>query len=244
MIKGIYTSASAMIPRIKKQELTANNLANASTPGYKRDTLFTKELSRAEKKVVATKSDWEQPMVDEVYTNFAPGVFDRTGNQLDLAIDGDGFFRLQLPDGSTGLTRAGTFSVNSEGQIEFPGGALLVGEGGPIEVGSGGDIQIGQDGTVQVDGNIVGTIVPVSVPDVSQLEKVGSSVFAVPNGVDVQPVTKARIQQGFLEASNVDIVREMIDMIISFRNYEADSKSVQVQDQTLDNLFNRVAPRS
>jgi flagellar basal-body rod protein FlgG len=134
--------------------------------------------------------------------------------------------------------------VNSEGQIEFPGGALLVGEGGPIEVGSGGDIQIGQDGTVQVDGNLVGTIVPVSVPDVSQLEKVGSSVFAVPNGVDVQPVTKARIQQGFLEASNVDIVREMIDMIISFRNYEADSKSVQVQDQTLDNLFNRVAPRS
>ncbi len=233
-----------MIPRIKKQELTANNLANASTPGYKKDTLFTKELSRAEKKRVATKSDWEQPMVDEVYTNFAPGVFDRTGNQLDLAIDGDGFFRLQLPDGSVGLTRAGTFSVNAQGQIEFPGGALLMGEGGPIEVGQGGDILIGQDGTVQVNDNIVGKIVPVSVPDVSQLEKVGSSVFAVPNGVEPQAVTHSRIQQGFLEESNVDIVREMIDMIISFRNYESDSKSVQVQDQTLDNLFNRVAPKS
>ncbi|UCD63424.1 MAG: flagellar hook-basal body protein [Candidatus Zixiibacteriota bacterium] len=239
MIKGIFTSASGMIPRIKKQEISANNIANASTPGFKKDQIFTRELSKAEKRLQPRKSDWQQPMVDEVYTSYAPGVFDKTGNQLDLAIDGEGFFRLQLPDGSTALTRAGCFSVNEEGFVSFPGGALLVGEGGPLEVGNG-KVAVAQNGTVEVDGSAAGRITPVTVADFEQLEKIGSSLFAVPEGTTLITVETSTIQQGFLEASNVDIVREMIDMIISFRNYEADAKAVQVQDQSLDHLFRRV----
>jgi len=242
MIKGIYTSASGMIPRIKKQELLANNLANASTPGFKRDMLFTKELSKAEKKIHPPSSDWQRPMVDEIYTNFSEGIFDKTGNPLDLAINGDGFFTLELADGTQALTRAGSFTVNSDGYLAFPGGALLMGEGGPIEVGNG-KVEVGQDGTISVDGLDVDRIVPVTVSDLEQLKKIGSSLFIVPNNVELTQVDKYSIQQGFLENSNVDIVREMIEMIISFRNYEADSKAVQVQDQSLDNLFNRVGSR-
>ncbi|NOY88891.1 MAG: flagellar basal-body rod protein FlgF [FCB group bacterium] len=242
MIKGIYTSASGMIPRIKKQELLANNLANASTPGFKRDMLFTKELSKAEKKFHPLRSNWQRPMVDEIYTNFSEGIFDKTGNPLDMAIDGDGFFTLELADGTQALTRAGSFTVNSDGYLTFPGGALLMGEGGPIEVGNG-KVEVGQDGTISVDGLEVDRIVPVTVPDLEQLKKIGSSLFIVPNNVELTQVDKYSIQQGFLENSNVDIVREMIEMIISFRNYEADSKAVQVQDRSLDNLFNRVGTK-
>lgn len=242
MIKGIYTSASGMVPRVKKQEITANNIANVSAPGFKKDMIFTRELSRVEKKLRPTKSDWQQPMVDEIYTNFSPGVFDKTGNPLDLAIDGDGFFRLELSDGSIALTRAGSFMVSNEGFLAPPGGGFLLGEGGPIEVGSG-EVAVSQSGVVQSDGMNVGRITPVTVADLELLDKIGGSLFAVPDGVELIPVEKATIHQGFLESSNVDIVREMIDMIISFRNYEADSRALQMQDQSLDHLFNRVAPK-
>ena len=101
MIKGIYTSASGMIPGIRKQEIIANNISNVSTPGFKKDMLFVKELSNAQKKAVTTRSDWENPMSNKVFTDYSQGTFEKTGNPLDLAIDGPGFFTLQLDDGST-----------------------------------------------------------------------------------------------------------------------------------------------
>lgn len=242
MIKGIYTSASAMVPRIKKQELTANNIANATTPGFKKDQIFIQELTKAEQKARPQKSDWQQPMIDQIYTSFAPGVFDRTGNPLNLAIDGDGFFQIELPDGTRALTRNGAFSINPDGMLEIPGGALVMGEGGPIEVGSG-EIEISATGIIQSDGAIVGQITPVTVTNLMLLEKIGNSLFIVPDDAEVIEVETSTIQQGYLETSNVDIVREMIEMIISFRNYEADSKAIQIQDQSLEHLFNRVSGR-
>ncbi len=243
MIKGMYTSASGMLPRIKKQELTAHNIANVSTPGYKRDMLFTKELTRAEQKLVRTQSDWQRPMVNEVYTDYTSGIFDKTGNPLDLAIDGDGFFTLELADGTRVLTRAGSFTVNNEGFLAFPGGPLVIGEGGPIEVGNG-KVTVSQSGEVDVDSSVVGRLVPMAVDNIDRLTKMGSSLFAVPEGVELIPVTTATIRQGYLEASNVDIVGEMIDMIVSFRTYEANAQALQTQDQSLAHLFNRVGRQS
>ena len=239
MIKGLYVSASGMIPHVKKQELSANNISNASSPGFKRDAVFTKELTRAEKRHVPQMSDWQQPMIDEVYTDFAPGIFDRTGNPLDLAIDGDGFFTLLTPDGQTALTRSGSFGVDANGFLMFPEGNLVMGEGGPIEVGDG-DLSVSASGEVSVNGISVGRIQAQTVLDLDQLHKVGGSLFVVPEGVELVPVEKAVIRQGFLETSNVDIVGEMIDMIVSFRSYEANAKAVQSQDQSLEHLFNRV----
>jgi len=242
VIKGMYTSASGMLPRIKKQELTANNIANVSTPGYKRDMLFTKELTRAEQKLVHKQSDWQRPMVNEVYTDYAPGIFDKTGNPLDLAIDGDGFFTLELADGTRALTRAGSFTVSNDGFLVFPGGPLVLGEGGPIEVGNG-KVTISQSGEVDVDGSVISRIVPVTVDNVDLLTKLGGCLFAVPEGVELRPVTTASIRQGYLEAANVDIVGEMIDMIVSFRTYEVNARALQTQDRSLENLFNRVGGR-
>ncbi len=242
MIKGLYTSASGMIPQVKKHEATANNIANAGTPGFKRDVLFTKELSKAEQKIAPTKSDWQIPLADKLYTDYAPGAFDKTGNPFHLAIDGDGFFSLQLEDGSLALTRSGSFTVDSEGFLAVPDGPLVLGEGGPIEIGTG-QMSVALTGEVEVNGIPVGRIVPVTVDDFDKLEKIGSAAFAVPDGVEVIPVERTSISQGFLEASNVEIVREMIDMMVAFRTYEANAKAVQTQDESLETLFQRVAGR-
>ncbi len=243
MIKGIYTSASGMIPHVKKQELAANNLSNASTSGFKKDSLFTRQLSQAEKKVRAQQADWIQPMVDQVYTDFSPGVFDRTGNALDLAIDGDGFFQLETPDGQTVLTRSGSFTVNPEGQVVFPGGARLVGEGGPVEVGDG-TVSVSFTGEVQVDGLTASRITPKTVANLMDLQKIGGSTYVIPEGTELISIETSTIRQGYLETSNVDIVTEMVNMITSFRNYEANAKSMQSQDSSLEQLFNRVGGRN
>ncbi|MDD3733181.1 MAG: flagellar basal body rod C-terminal domain-containing protein, partial [candidate division Zixibacteria bacterium] len=102
---------------------------------------------------------------------------------------------------------------------------------------------IGKNGEVEVNGLSVGRIVPMSVADVERLEKVGRSLFAVPEGVEIVAATQPTIAQGYLETSNVDIVREMVEMIISYRDYEANAKAIQSQDASLDNLFNRVGGR-
>ncbi|MBN1212273.1 MAG: flagellar hook-basal body protein [candidate division Zixibacteria bacterium] len=242
MIKGIYTSASGMIPRLKKQEVIANNISNSSTSGFKKDNVFVRELSRAEQKVAPKKSDWQTPIADEEYVDYRPGVFDRTDNPLDLAIEGDGFFTLQAEDGSTLLTRSGTFMVNSDGYISYPGGYLLTSEGGPIQVGNG-KVSVGRTGEVEVDGLTVGRITPMTVDNLEDLKKVGRSLFAVPEGVELVPTVQPTIQQGYLETSNVDIISEMVDMIISYRAYEANAKAVQSQDNSLEHLFNRVGGR-
>jgi flagellar basal-body rod protein FlgF len=243
MIKGIYTSASGMIPRIKQQETIANNVANAGAAGFKKDNVFIRQLSAAEQKTTQKKYDWEKPMVNDVYVDYTPGTFDRTGNPLDLAIEGDGFFRLQGPDGETVLTRSGTFLVNSQGNLSYPGGYLLMGESGPIQVGNG-TVTVAQSGEVQSDTQIVGRIVPMTVDDVQSLEKIGASLFSVPAGVATSPATAPSIQQGYLETSNVDIVREMVDMIVAYRTYEANAKALQQQDASLDNLFSRVTGKN
>jgi flagellar basal-body rod protein FlgG len=231
-----------MIPHIRKQEMTANNLANAAASGYKKDSLFTRELSKAEQKRIPRKSDWEQPMATNVFTDFSQGVFDKTENPLDLAIDGDGFFTLQLQDGTTVLTRSGSFTVNNDGLIAFPGGALLQGEGGAMEVGSG-QVTVAGTGEIEVNGFAVGKIAPVTVEDVTKLEKLGGSMFIVPDGAELIPVSKSSIRQGYLEAANLDIVNEMVEMIVSYRSYEANAKAVQSQDESLEHLFNRVGSK-
>ena len=239
MIKGIYKSASAMIPRIKKQEVIANNLANASSPGYKKDLIFTKELSRAEQSRTVKQTDWQTRMIDQVYTDFDQGGLDKTGNPLDLALEGEGFFVFETPDGEQVLSRAGNLTVSPDGYIVNSEGHRLMSSGGSINVG-GGEVEISEDGQVQVDGASVGTIDVVVPDDNNRIIKVGSTEFNVPQNVALAPAIKFVIRQGYLESSNVETVTEMIDMISSFRNYEADANSIKTQDESLEKLFNNV----
>ncbi len=240
MIKGLYTSASGMLPHQRKQEATANNLANTSTPGYKKSDIFVKELSRAEARHQVKRSDWQQPIEVEQFTDYQQGSFDRTGNPLNLAIDGDGFFMIQLPNGDRALTRSGSFVVDNNGLLAVPGGGIVLGDGGPIEIGNE-KITVTATGEVSAGEFQVGRIVPVSVPDLTQLPKAGGSLHLLPKDAQLIRLPQSTIQQGFLEASNVDTVREMVEMIISFRAYEANARAIESQDQSLSQLLSKVA---
>jgi flagellar basal body rod protein FlgG len=242
MIKGMYRSASGMLPRIEKQEAIANNIANAGTTGFKKDVVFAKELAKAETRMAPRKSDWQQAVKSFIHVDHAPGVFDKTDNPLDLAIEGDGFFTLQSEDGSTVLTRSGSFVVDSEGYLAFADGMRLVGDGGPIQAGDG-VLAVSQTGEVEVDGIRSGRISPQSVADVDRLQRLGGSLFAVPEGEELLPSLSATVRQGYLETSNVDVVGQMVDMIVAYRTYEANARALQTQDSTLDHLLSKVAGR-
>lgn len=240
MIKGMYRSANGMLPHLTKQESLANNLANASTVGFKKDVAFSRELTRAEQRRRPENTNWQQALESRVRVDFESGVFDKTDNPLDMAIDGDGFFQLESEEGATLLTRTGSFIVDSEGFIAFPGGLRLIGEGGPIQVGNG-QVVIGATGEVQVNGGEVGRVVARSVADVTQLQREGGAMFSVPPGQELIAPISASIRQGYVESSNVDVVAEMVDMIVAYRSYEANAKALQTQESSLDHLFHRVA---
>ena len=240
MIKGLYRSASGMLPHIDKQEAIAHNIANAGATGFKKNRVFAKELTEAEARIRPRKSDWEKTVASYVKVDYSPGVFDKTTNPLDLAIEGDGFFTLQTEDGSTVLTRSGSFIVDNAGFLAFPGGLRLIGDGGAIQVGTG-QLSVAQTGEVQVDGLSVGRVTPMTVADTDRLIRLGGSLFGVPEGEALLPPLSFTIQQGYIEASNVDVIQEMVDMIIAYRTYEANARALQTQDSSLDHLMNKVA---
>lgn len=240
MLKGIYKAASGMIPRMKQQEILANNIANASTPGFKKDAVFLKELNSVRQSTMPKKSDWQTPMIDQIYTDYTQGAFGRTDNSLDVAIEGGGFFALEMPEGeAVQYTRNGNFTVDTEGFLVNNEGLRVLGDGGPIEVGNG-TVDITESGEILVDGSTVGQLQIVDFSDKSTLVKVGSSGFVVDETVEAEPASGFSIRQGFLEQANINVIREMVGMIIALRNYESGSKVIQSQDESLNSLFNQV----
>jgi len=240
MLKGIYKAASGMIPYIKRQEITANNIANATTPGFKKDEVFIKELDSATKRIMPRTSDWQTPMIDQVYTDFSQGTFTATSNNLDVAIEGGGFFAIQSPQGDqTFYTRNGNFAVDLEGYLVTNDGYRVLGDGGPISVG-GGKVDISESGEVIVDEASVGNLQVVDFADPHRLVKEGTSRFAAPQDMEPVPPANYSIRQGFLEQANIDIVKEMVNMIIGQRSYETGAKMVQIQDDSLGTLINQV----
>ena len=239
MIKGLYRSASAMLPRLKQQEAIANNLANVSTPGFRKDMIFTQELSRAQARQTIQKSDWQQPMIDQVYTSFEQGGLDKTDNPLDLALEGNGLFVYETKEGDLVYSRAGNLIVNPQGFLVNPEGHRLLGDGGPINVGAG-TVSVSESGQVDVDNALLANIRVVDFEDKSALQKVGNAAFMIPEGIEPAAAVDFTIRQGYLESSNVEIIREMVNMIISFRNYEADAQAAKAQDDSLAKLMANV----
>jgi flagellar basal-body rod protein FlgF len=235
MIKGIYTSATAMRQGILRQEITANNLANASTAGFKRDRLFVQEL------VAAQEGSGTDPLAlkSSHWTDFEPGAYDPTGNSLDLALQGRGFF--VVSDGQTECyTRNGHFERTAEGRLVDERGRAVQGEGGNITLPTG-VVTVQANGTVSVDDTVIDRLRVVDFENLHSLRKAAGSAFTKSNEADTEaPVENPTIRQGFLESSNVDSVKEMVEMISTARNYEINAKLVTVQDDTLRHSANEI----
>lgn len=243
MIKGIYRAASGMLPRIKRQEVIANNLANVNTAGFKRQSVFSEELGRAELKVASKQEGWETPMLSDIYTDYSQAVLDPTGNDFDIALDGSGFLIVESPDGQQYYTRAGEFSLSTEGHLITSSGYVLVSDSGPLTIGPDSDFEIGIDGSISVNGEETGKLALVDFEKPYSLERLDGGVFKAPDGVNPIEPEKLFVRQGYLERANVDVIREMIDMIASFREYESNQKAIQIEDDTLQKTVNQVGAK-
>jgi len=244
MIKGIYTAASGMMAETWRTDTIANNLANVSTAGFKRDVTVTKDFHDL---VVQRISDGQgQPvigrmgagvLVDQNYTVQAAGSVRATDNALDLAIEGRGFFAVQTPAGIR-YTRNGAFVENRDGELVTQDGYQVLGRNGPVQV-QGNSVVVTPEGRVLIDGEERDQIRVVAFADERLMAKEGNSLFTA--GGQVERPATGTVRQGFLEMSNVNPVAEMVNLIASYRAYELNAKVVQTHDELLDKAVNAVA---
>jgi flagellar basal-body rod protein FlgG len=233
MLEGLYSAGAGMESAQSQLDAVSNNIANENTPGYQaeivgfHDLLYTTDDDDPSDAIVGAGS-----ATDTLGFSQAQGSLQETGNPLDLAIEGSGYFQVRQPDGTTGLTRNGTFQLNSQGQLTTSLGMELV---PPITLPQGtqpSQVSIGADGTVNVNGSKVGQITVVDVPAPDKLLPQGNSVYsATAASGPIQTASGATLQQGYREQSNVDLNTEISDMMTAEQAYDMGSRAVQMEGQ-------------
>jgi Flagellar basal body rod protein len=232
MINGIELAASGLDAYGNVQEVIARNLANANTVGFKKNTIsFEAVLSQTDG--VDTGNLQTNYGVDQ-----SKGSLTYTGNTLDIAVDGDGFFTLETDKGMR-YTRNGQFQLSNNGEIVTSTGSKLLGQGGPLIVPKGGSqIAIDKLGGVNVDGKSIGKLMITNFTDLNSLVGTGDSAFAAPiESVSDDGNKKFKVAQGYLERSNVNVVMEMVDMITNMRSYEASNNVVKTFSDLMERLI-------
>jgi flagellar basal-body rod protein FlgF len=224
MERGLYIAAAGMLSEMTRQSQIANDLANASTPGYKPDRARQSSFGQ----LLLSNSRTGQivgPLgfgsrVDRIVTDFSPGPIRETGEALDFAIAGEGFFAVQTPGGLR-FTRNGQFTVGPDGFLSTALGGQVLGPGGA-------PIAVGRDG--RVNARALGVFL------VPNARKVGDNMFVG----TATGVGGGQVRQGALEGSAADPTRSMVDMIASFRAFEAGQRVITTIDETLEKAANQV----
>jgi len=253
MIRSLWTAASGMEAQQMNLDVIANNLANVNTSGFKKSSLqFQEMMYDTDKSPGASTTDSStsatgtqigygaKPVATE--RNFTQGNLQQTGNTYDIAIQGQGFYKVTLPDGTNAYTRDGSFIVNSDGNLVTSQGYLVTGVG-QIPV-TATNVAIGSDGTISATvNNATVKISPITIssfPNPEGLNSLGNNLFqetaASGNANDGQvPGTNGMgtLAEGYIETSNVQVVEEMVNMIQAQRAYEINSKAIQTADQMM-----------
>jgi flagellar basal-body rod protein FlgG len=231
MLEGLYAAAAGMTAEQDQLDATANNISNEDTPGYQseevgfQDLLYENDDDDPSSAVVGAGS-----AASAVGYSQQQGSLEQTGGPLDLAIEGNGYFQVRLANGTTGLTRDGSFQLNSRGQITTASGQTLV---PPITVPAGtsaSDIRVSTNGVVSVGGRRVGTLAVVMVPAPDKLLADGDSTYTATAASGApRAVRGAVVQQGYLEQSNVDLDVEISNMESAQQGYEMASKAISME---------------
>lgn len=242
MIRSIYQAASALMAQMTRQLTISHNLSNVSTPGYKqqispvtdfRDMLLNR-IGDGQVSPVGSLSTAVRP--DETTVDLSQGALVETGNPLDLALAGDGFFAIQAPDGVQ-YTRDGTFHLDAARQLVTSDGLPVLGENGPLTLPDG-EILVDADGTIRVNGQVAGRLQLISFPADADITPVGDNRFQIEGAG--QPSPTAGVSQGFLEHSNVDLNQTVVDMMGAARSYALAQRMLQVSDQSLSLAVNDI----
>lgn len=230
MEKVIYTAMSGAEYALTAQQIHANNLANANTTGFRADFERVQAYS-------LTDSDNETRIMAQVTAggiNFSAGSMEKTDRSLDAAIRGDGFFTVQMPDGSEAYTRNGEFTLDETGQLNLNGYALM-GDGGAITIPDYQDIKIGEDGTISITPPGGGAIQEVGRlklvnPDVSTLSKNNAGFLHNSSGQTSETDENVTVAAGFLESSNVNPIDELIASMSLTRSFDLQVKLMKAAD--------------
>jgi flagellar basal-body rod protein FlgG len=242
MSSGLYTAVCGDIMQERRLEILSNNLANVSTSGFKEDkphfgaiypALDTAALTAqadASMLLLSRKMNMSYPALSGIATDFSAGEMRQTGSELDVAINGSGFFAVNTPGGEL-YTRTGHFSLNSKKELVTQSGYPLKGKEKNIII-EGKEIAIDRDGTITVDGQQVDSLKVVDFEDYSGLVKVGDNLFQnVQGAANERKADGFEIQHQYLELSNIDMVQEMIKMIDVARICESYQKVIRALDE-------------
>ncbi len=258
MIRALYTAASGMTAQQMNLDAIANNLANSSTAGFQQrrvqfsDLLYQNEIApgaaASQQTTVASGLQiglGSRPTSTEIIQT--QGELSQTGNQLDLAISGQGFFQILLPNGQTGYTRSGSFQLDAQGNVVTPNGdpiqpaVTVPADATSITVGSDGTVSVVQPG--QTQSQQVGSIQLALFVNPGGLNSVGNNI-SLQTTASGDPVIGApggsdgigSLQQGVLEQSNVSVVDQFVQMIVAQRSYESNSRVVKAADEMMQQL--------
>lgn len=235
---GLYQGASSLAALERWQEMISQNIAASSAHGFKKSEMTFEAVLGG-----MTRTGGEGRFGKEIggsqpqqvtQLNTSSGELNSTGNELDFAIQGPGFFQIQKPDGKMGYTRDGQFRLTPERTIVNSHGHTVVGDGGPITLKAGGGrISITPEGTI-VQGEIqIGKIAVYDFSNPSKLQRVGDGLLAPPDSsVTATPVEKPSVITGALENSNVSPLREMVSLVTISRAYEANQRSILANDES------------
>lgn len=243
MLNGLYSAATAMDSAATRHEVVAQNLAFADHPGFRRRVTVDRSFETALQEVQSPEFTRESLGTNShgPHIDFTVGAFQQTGRTLDLALQGDGFFVIDGPDGPL-YTRSGVFQVNDEGTLVNVDGLPVRGEGGEITFSPGASteqVTVTGDGRILQGDQEVGRLETAHFERLDLLTPAGVSLFRASEGVEQLPA-EATIVQGVRERSNVSPVTEMVRMIDGMRQYEAASKALQTIARSIEQ---RVRPQ-
>lgn len=259
MIRALWTAASGMQAQQTNIDVVANNLANVNTAGFKKSRADFQDLMYQNLKTSGAPSTSSTQVPSGIQIGlgaklaavtklFSEGNINQTGNELDIAIEGDGFFQVQMPDGTTTYSRAGSFKRDNQGRVVTSDGYPMLPE--LVVPSNATSISVGNDGTVsvtqagQTSPTNIGNIQLATFSNPSGLTALGRNLFQESDSSGT-PTTGTpgqngigTLAQGFLEMSNVSVMEEMVNMITGQRAYEVNSKAVQTADEMLQTANN------
>ena len=257
MINSLWISKTGMEAQQMQLDVISNNLANSSTNGFKRASAVFEDLMYQNLRQAGSNSSEQSQLptglqvglgVRTVATSrsFSQGALQQSSNKLDVAVQGNGFFQVTMPDGTTNYTRDGAFQVDSQGRLVTATGLPIA--NGVTVPANATSISIAGDGTVtaQIPGTVtpqsIGTIALASFINPAGLDPKGQNLYAEtpasgqPNSGTPGANGLGTLMQGFVETSNVNVVQELVTMIQTQRAYEMNSKAIQTSDQMLQKL--------
>jgi flagellar basal-body rod protein FlgF/flagellar basal-body rod protein FlgG len=238
MDSGYYAAMTGLVARSQAMDTAAANLANAQTPGYRAEREYFRSAllgpDAAGSQLGQTVNNYGLLGGDRL--NMGQGAIQQTGNPLDLAIEGEGFFQVQTANG-TRYTRDGSFHRSQAGQLVTAAGeSVLSSSGQPISVPPG-ELAVGAGGVLSVAGGAVATVGVFTFPAGTQLTPEGANRYVAPQGVTAAPSKDAAIHQGAIEAANQDVIQGTLDLMVMQRQAEMMQKALTV----FHTEFNKIA---